>query len=204
MTTLLRVKSRWTGFSGAPGYTVMHFRDFDGAGGPGGDPDNTQASAAIDRVRAFFASIAGLYPSAVVVTVEPEVDVIEHTTGQLVNSLPGKQTAPVPGTTAANFSAPVGAVINWGTGTIRNGRRLRGRTFLVPLSNTAFDTTGTLSDAARSTLSTSAAALAANTGTPDLFVYGRPTAKGASDGVLGVVTSSSVPDMGAVLRSRRD
>lgn len=204
MTTLLRVRSRWQGFSGGPGYTVMHFRDFDSSGGVGGDPDNTQASAAIDRVRTFFVAIAGLYPSAVSVQVEAEVDVIEHTTGELIDSLPGKAVGAVTGSTAANFSAPVGAVINWRTGTIRNGRRLRGRTFLVPLSNTVFDTTGTLSDAARSTLSTAAAGLAANTGTPDLFVYGRPSSKGAADGALGVVTSSSVPDMAAVLRSRRD
>lgn len=182
----------------------MHFRDFDSGGADGGSPGVDGAEEAVARVRSFWQALDGLYPQQVSVQVESEVELIEHTNGKLVDVFSVPSVAPVPGFAVANFSAPVGAVINWRTGTIRNGRRLRGKTFVVPLANTAFDTTGTLSDAARSTLSVAAAALAATTGSPDLFVYGRPTTKGGSDGVLGVVTSSSVPDMAAVLRSRRD
>lgn len=204
MVALLRVKARWSGFAGAPGYSVMHFRDFTGEDGPTEGFDAADATAATARVQTFFNALRSLYPSAVTIQVEQEVDIIESTTGDLVDSLQADGLGPLPGETNANFSAPVGAVVNWRTGTIRNGRRLRGRTFLVPLSNTVFDTTGTLAESARSTISVAAAALAASTGTPDLHVYGRPSGPSLADGVVGLVTGSTVPDMAAVLRSRRD
>lgn len=204
MTSLLRVKTRWSGFVGSPGYTVMHFRDF------GTDPESStaqtteNAAAAVARVRTFFSALATVLPSSVTVVPESEVDVIEHTNGELVESYAVTAGAPIVGTATNNFSAPVGAVVNWRTGTIRNGRRLRGRTFLVPLSTTAFGTSGILNPGANTTIGNAALALAGGTTGPRLFVYGRPSNADATDGAFGIVTSSNVPTMSAVLRSRRD
>lgn len=197
----MRVQTRWDGFNGAPGFTVMHFRDFD----TDTAPTIAQATAALDRVRLFFETVKSQIPSACRVTVQPVVDVIEHTDGSLVDSLNVTSSpAAITGTSAGTVAGPAGAVFNWRTNTIRNGRRVRGRTFLVPLGATAYEANGTLSAAALTSFNTAATALVDSTGTPDLFVYGRPSAPQATDGVIAVVSSYTIPDMVAVLRSRRD
>nr|CRY97235.1 hypothetical protein [uncultured prokaryote] len=204
MTLLYRVRARWTGFSGAPGYTVLHFRDFDSPGGDGGGVTAAGAAAAVNRARSFFDAIKALLPTQVSINVDPEVDIIEDSTGVLSNSFTSTVTAAVVGTATASYSAATGAVVNWRTEGIRNGRRVRGRSFLVPLASSAFATTGQLATASVGTLTAAASALAAQSGSPDLFVYGRPTSAGATDGVSYVVSNASVPPMGAILTSRRD
>lgn len=204
MPLLYRVRSRWAGFNGAPGYSVMHFRDFNTPDPGAGGGTIEDASAAVARARSFFGGIAALLPDDVSIEPEQEVDVIEDTTGALVNSLQSTNGGTVDGTATGSYSAASGAVVNWRTGGIRNGRRIRGRTFLVPLAGSAYSTTGSLLPSSQTTIATAASQLAASTGTPDLFVYARPTGPGASDGTSSVVTGSSVPTLAAVLRSRRD
>jgi hypothetical protein len=204
MATLLRIKARWSGFSGAPGYTVLHFRDFGTDGGGEGSENPGDAEAAANRVRAFFNECASVFPASVKITVESEVDVIESTTGDLVDSITVPAMQDVVGMQASPYSAAIGAVVNWRTNGIRNSRRIRGRMFLVPLSAVSFGETGELTSSARGRIADAAAVLSATSGSPDLVVFARPTTKGGTDGVVSVVTSSSVPSMGAVLRSRRD
>jgi hypothetical protein len=136
---------------------------------------------------------------------EADVEQVESTTGELqtvYTATPANAASGTGGT--AHYAAAVGAVITWRTGGIRNNRRVRGRTFLVPLYNTVFAADGSLASTTITTLGTAAAALSSSSGSPDLGVWARPTAPGASDGEWHVVTSHSIPDMGAVLRSRRD
>lgn len=204
MAQLARVKARWSGFTGAPGYSIFHFRDFAAGGSSGAPIDAAAAAAAVTRVRNFFIAVAGLIPTRVNILVEAEVEIIEDTTGALVTSFSTPATLTVQGTSNSVFSAAVGAVVNWRTNGIRNRRRVRGRTFLVPLGSGAFADTGQLTSAAVATLTTAATALADQAGTIDLFVYSRPSATGATDGTAFVVSSAQVPAMGAVLTSRRD
>jgi len=140
--------------------------------------------------------------------------VIEETTGEMVNIL----NATGGGSYLSNASAgqvmagASGAVVNWRTGVVRKGRRIKGRTFLVPLKTTVYDEDGTLTSAAIGTINSAAAALINTTGEADLGVYGRPTRQRGDDGAMetipdglwAVATSFNVPDMAAVLRSRRD
>jgi hypothetical protein len=93
-------------------------------------------------------------------------------------------------------------VVTLGSIVIINGRRLRGRTFLVPLGSTFYTTDGTPIETARTNIAAAAAVLIANTGGPPLGVWRRPSPSGV--GVLGVATTASVPDKAAVLKSRRD
>lgn len=204
MSELLRVKARWTGFTGAPGYSVLHFRDFSGGEPSGSSLTAAQALAAAGRVRTFFEAIKGNLPVGVFINVDPEVEVLDIATGTLLRSFTVATPATVAGTAANSYSAAVGAVVNWRTDGIRNGRRVRGRTFLVPLQGNAFATTGQLGGPVVTALTTAAQALADSTQSPDLFVYGRPTGPGANDGVAYVVTNANVPPMGAILTSRRD
>lgn len=204
MALILRVKANWTGFAGAPGYTVLHFRDFGTGEGGGTEVDATQAQQATTKVRTWFNSMAAFFPDDVTITMDPVVDAIEDTTGVLQDSFGVTPGALVKGTSTTSYAAPIGAVVNWRTSSIRNGRRIRGRSFLVPLISSAFDTTGRLSAASVNDLAAAAATLADSGTTPDLGVYARPSAPGAADGQWAVVTSSNVPALGAVLTSRRD
>lgn len=212
MASILRVKLRWSGYQGGPGFSVFHFRDSDG----GGD-FSSQAQAAVARVDTFKNAIREHLPQAVSLQVESDVEEIEETNGELVaahNTVPAGSVLGNASSTH-NFAAAVGAVINWRTGGVRNGRRVRGKTFLVPLNGSAFATDGTLAASTVTSLNAAGTALINATGSPDLGVYARPTpvkdAQGNpipgefnEDGIWHLATSVSVPDMGAVLRSRRD
>jgi len=204
MVELLRVRARWTGFSGAPGYTVLHYRDFAADNSSPEAVTAAGATAAVNRTRVFFDAIKALLPTQVFINVEPEVDVINSDDGQLLRSYTAATPQAVNGTATSAYSAASGAVVNWRTDGVRNGRRVRGRTFLVPLAMTAFATTGQLATASQTTLQAAATALADNTSTPDLHVFGRPTSAGATDGVTYPVSNAGVPLMGAILTSRRD
>lgn len=201
MAELLRIKARWGGFTGAPGYTVFHMRDFEAGGGVAG-----QAQAGVDKVRTFFDGIRMWLAYGVTVQVLGEVEIIEDTTGQMVNVVGVTQPAIV--TSGASvvdrYAAAVGAVITWRTAGVRNGRRIKGRSFMVPLTGNAFENNGTLHADALGAINTAATTLRNGATSPDLGVYARPSGPAATDGVWHVVTSHSTPDFSAVLRSRRD
>lgn len=201
MTEILRVKMRWQNYLGAPGYSIFHFRDFESTG-----DQNGFAQGAVDKVQAFATSVRTLIPYQAQLQVLGEVEVIEDTTGDMVDVIGLAQPAvqASTGTASDNFAAAVGGVISWRTSSVHRGRRVKGRTFLVPLNGTQFENNGTLRSTAIDAMNTAATALRSATGTPDLGIYCRPSAPGASDGAWYAVTSHSVPDMGAVLRSRRD
>ena len=48
------------------------------------------------------------------------------------------------GSGQGGFAAGVGARVVWETGAVRNGRRVRGSTFVVPIWSSAYETNGTL------------------------------------------------------------
>lgn len=204
MVNILRVKTRWSGFNGGPGYTVMHFRDFGVDGTNGADATTAQADAAAQRVLTFFDNIKTHIASTVRLDIESDVDLIEDTNGELISSF-GIPTKPqLVGLAAGNYSAASGAVVNWKTAGIRNSRKIRGRTFVVPLGGSAMGPDGALSVTARNAIAAAATTLAGAAGSPDLGIYARPTAKGATDGKWSAVTASAVPSMAAILTSRRD
>jgi hypothetical protein len=201
MAHILRVKAQWSGFQGAPGLSVFHFGAFDV--GAGWVPADSQSAA--DRLRTFFNSCGTSLPPGASVTVLGEVEVLEDTTGDLVEIHGITAPTPVPGNGGATgYASAVGAVINWKTNQVRKGRRIRGRTFMVPLAGDQYEGNGTLKSTAISTINTAATTLRTSTGKATLGVYGRPTGKDATDGIFALASANSVPDMGAVLRSRRD
>lgn len=202
MVNMVRVKARWSGFTGSPGYSNFYFREFsDGAW----EPTAAEADQCMGKIHTFFDSMKLIFPPNVRIQVMNDCEVINDANGELQNVLTPASRAVIAGTSgAANYSAATGAVITWRTGNVRNGRRVRGRTFLVPCATVAYDLDGSLQNSTITTLNTAANALIAGTGTPDLHVWSRPSAPGAADGVSYVVTSQNTPDKVAVLRSRRD
>jgi hypothetical protein len=209
MAEILRITARWNGFQGAPGYTNFHFREFSA-----GLDQQQYAAQAADRVAIFFNECRTLLPAGVQIQVQGEAALIEETNGEMQDIIGFTPPALIltPGTNLDGYAAAVGAVITWRTRVVRKGRRIKGRTFIVPLKGDAYGSDGTLSLDTVGQLNTAANNLNDDTKQPDFGVYARPTrtknADGsvsvANDGLWASVESHSVPDMGAVLRSRRD
>src|SRR4029453_7908743 len=108
-------------------------------------------------------------------------------------------------TAVGNFAAGSGAVVNWKTQNLRNNRKIRGRTFMVPYSSAAMDAQGTLDTTKLTAVRTATGNMISAFGTSALVVWCRPTTQGGSDGVAATVTGYTIPDMAAGLPPpRRD
>jgi hypothetical protein len=188
----------WAGFSGAPGYTNMHFLDPD----PISESGVNQTAL---RLHNFWDALEVYLPGPVTITLPSVLEEIDTGTGELIGEIPFVPGTVIDGSGSSVFASSTGACINWNTVGIVNGRRLRGRTFLVPLHGSAFDISGTLVDTTRTAIVAAGNALAdASVGLGiDLAVWHRPS-PGGSDGIAAGVTGCTVNDRGAVLRSRRD
>ena len=190
-----RVKFRWTGFTGAPGYTNLHFD-------ASTEPTQAGAQAVYDAAGEFAGDITSALPSAVSISIEGGVEVVDQTTNELLTVFSATTRTAAKGIGTGGFSSSTGACITWETGEVKNGRRVRGRTFIVPLAASGYDTDGTLTSGVLTDLQTAAAALAAGGFT--FGVLARPSTVGAADGSFHTVTSGRISDKTAVLRSRRD
>lgn len=190
MATLQRVVVQWAG-NGVVGsaVNVLHY-----SGSEGGVPD-------VAAIRAAYANLIPSLGSGTQILVPGSGDVIEDTTGELVGSWTATTPATVVGTGGGSIAAGVGACIGWATGGIVNGRRLRGRTFLVPMAAGGYDTDGTLGGGSLLVAQQCAGGLMA---AGPLGVWHRPTTVGGSDGTSYGVTSYKVRDKVAFLSSRRD
>ena len=200
MTEMAKLKINWTGFTGAPGYTNLYFRDFSGSGAV----DQAVVDGAVTKTDTWLNVWNSRLPASVNVKIDSQVEIIEDTTGVLVRYMSGTPFQRGNGTGAGNYSAAAGAVVNWYTNAVVRGRRLRGRSFMVPLVAAAYATNGSLADGDLTDFRNASTALAAGVGTGDLGVWSRPSTPGGTDGQWSAVTSATVPDMTAVLRSRRD
>lgn len=186
--TYTRVVTNWSGFAGAPGYTGMNF---------GGTLDTLGAQAAAQKQADFFNAIKAYLPTDVSLSWDGVAQTFDGT-GQLIGEVTYTPPASFSGTGTGSYSAPSGAVVNWITNAFLKGRRVRGRSYLVPLVQQAYQNDGTLSVAFLAAVRPAAEALVA--GAPDLVIHGGDDSRGY---VTSTVSGSSVPDRAAVLRSRR-
>lgn len=197
---LLRGKIRWTVPGAGSAHSVLHFGQL-----TGDSPNVDMANEIVTRMNTFITGIRNYIPQAVSMQALADVEAIDQPTGELLSVVTGTTVAAQAGaaTSTATWAAPVGAVISWQTSQIVRGRRLRGRTFLVPCSSTAFQTDGTIDSTVLTTFGNAATGLRTAGTLTELVVYSRPTGPGATDGTGGVVNAHRIPDMAAVLRSRR-
>ena len=187
MATIRRAQVLWTGFNGAPGYS-----NFYGAG----------AASAMNPLHDFFVGLKDMFPSQVHFHIPGGGDTFDDVTGELIGSW---ETNPggwdVVSARSGIYSAPIGAVINWRTAGINRGHKVMGRTFLVPLMGDQYQNDGSLADAAAAQIKTAAEQLVADFA-GDLLIWSRP--RSGAGGHAFPITSVTVPDKCAVLRSRRD
>lgn len=167
--------------------TVLHFDD---------TITNVQAQT-LD----FFHAVDDVIPGGNSVVVPGDGDIIDETNGELVDVWSEGAAVTVPGADGVpQAAAGVGACINWLTAGIVNGKRVRGRTFVVPMSTSRYDAAGTLSAPAITALEAGGLLLA----TGGLGVWHRPTTPGGTDGSFHMATAFRVRDRVAFLSSRRD
>lgn len=134
------------------------------------------------------------------------IDFVDPNTGTLTGEfISTNARAALQGQGTGAYPAGVGARIRWRTPGIRNGRRVTGTTFVVPIVASQYDTSGTLNNLFVAALQTSGQtlvnALDAN-GTP-MMVWSRPPSATAGNGFVTEVNGVSVPDKTAWLRSRK-
>lgn len=191
MATLHRMRVAWSGAGVVgPGITTFFV-------------DPAVQEFVPDQVKTFFTSIAVKFPNTVTWTIPNNGDSIEETTGALTGawSVAGGGTVNG-GATGASFAEGVGAGIKWQTGTIVGRRRLHGRSYLVPLANTCFQSSGQLDPAAATVFQNAATALIAAHGGA-LAIWHRPKVKGGTDGAHGPITTATVPLNVSWLKTRK-
>jgi hypothetical protein len=199
MAEIIRLVVNWTGFTGGPGYTNLHFRDFTAGG-----VDQAMVDGAIAKTDTWLDTFVPIVPTVASFTINPAVEVIEETTGALQSYMTGTPDATRVGTSAGVYVGGTGACVNWYTNVVRNSRRVRGRTFIVPLGLQAMTNDGTIDDTRLTAMRAATATFIDPTGAGDLGVWARPTTPGGSDGEWAVCTAFTINDKMAQLRSRRD
>lgn len=178
----------WTGFPGAPGYTRFYW--------------DVASAPDLAAYQAFFVGIADRIPSNTTVQVQNTGNLIDESDGSVMGSWSGPAQAAIPGTGSGAYAAPSGAHINWRTGDIKNGRRVRGRSFLVPLYGGAYDSDGSIAATVLTDLRGNLATLVTALVGSDARIWSRPTQSAA--GTAHEIVSADIPDKTATLRSRRD
>lgn len=197
MTAMQRTHFTWSGWSGAPGHTSLYF----------GGAQDAQAIATAAATFMFNATHAAggastYLPTNVKITQDPFVDSLEDSTGDQTGRTGVQPGAVITGLNNLNWAAAVGSAVTWSTNNFIKGRRLRGRTFFVPLSGACYETDGSLAAAYLTDLGVACNELI---NSPAFFVvWHRPTTKGGSDGSSSEAVAFGVSDKSAVLRSRRD
>lgn len=206
MTEMLRVRVVSSGFSGAPGLNTFYFRPYED--NPSAELDD--ATECTERVRAALSAAARLWPPTMSFAVSGTVDVLDSATGDVIKTF----TAATPAVVAGNDDklvgpGGVGIQIKFGTGGLVHGHKVKGRAFLVPISN-QWGANGLLVAFHQTTADNLAIALIARPAlSPVAIVWSRPVKVATPTvpiraGSAHDITGSNAPSKPVVMRSRRD
>ena len=200
MGRIIRVRINWTGFIGGPGYTNFHFEPV-----PEGDPI-TQATvdAAHTKVQTFMLVLKGYLPVNTTISVDPVVAELDEQTGKIEAFWNIVAPTVQIGTMAGAYTAGAVVCITWSTGGVRKNRRVRGRTFLVPVGGATFQSDGTIDNASLTAIRNAANALHVDSNGVRLVVYARTPGAIIPDGGAYDVITANINDKPAFLTSRRD
>ena len=163
-------------------------------------------NAAAAAARGLFNSIVGSLPSGVSWTCDPQCNVYDFATGLVqgplvVSSLPAVITGGVSG----NFTAGIGARINWKTSTLVGRRLLKGATYMIPLAFPAYSSSGAVGPGLITAANAGAAGYLTAMTTALLYpvVWHRPAKGTFTGGMTGIIHGGVTSAVPAGLRSRR-
>ena len=191
---VLEYRIGWNAAGTNPGVTVMHGRI------PAAIAGQVASQSFADRCQKLMDDVKTLVAGATVWSFPGEVTELNTVSGDLEAVHVITPPANVTSTAAGNYSAPSGARIEWRTDAIVAGRRLRGRTFFVPLGAGVYDATGTLSTTTLTALTTAANNFKSNS----VFGASQGSVWSRTHGIQADITSAFIPDEASVLRSRRE
>ena len=192
---LSRVNVEWSGIAGMPGLSTFYF---------------SETTVSYPLFVNLWSVIKGYFPTGITWTIPTGGDKIDTLTGELVGSWGTAGANVIACTGTGNFSAPTGILVKWDTGTISDGHRTKGKTFLVPVLASKF-TSGIVDPAFLTTINTQLTNyLTSQAGAQQ--VWHRPKFERVGtgprtmvrDGGQSTVNSVSVSPKAVVLRSRRD
>jgi hypothetical protein len=195
MVALNRVRVAWSNFPGSPGLSTFYL---------------TGTTTNVGPLLTWANAIVPLVPTGLTLTVPNGGDVIDSGTNQITGAWTGSGGGTATSVAATgNYSGTSGALIRWTTGAVLNGRRLSGRTYIVPLNNNQYDNVGSLAGSTITALQTASNTMIASFASA-MQIYGPPRdADPSIPGDLGkaAITSPAllaiVPDLAVVMRSRR-
>lgn len=194
MASLWRYRCEWGGVRGGAALSTFY---------------SAAAADISTELGVFFNAIKGALPNSISITVPDTGDVINDANGELTGVWTGGEQTIVLGTSSDAYSAPSGAIFEWLTPGIVAGRRVRGKTFLVPITVTNYDAVGTISASSLGIFQAAAATLVDQAG-DNMRVWSRPFEPKLGDdrpartGSSYPVVAQRVPDKSVILRSRRD
>jgi hypothetical protein len=181
----------WSTPGGGTGYSVFH---------TAAPTTAAEAQSAASAFHTFAQTILSYMPNEVSIVGDTEYRVLNDVTGTLTGVFSVSGGTGGSGSDTANYNRAAGARIDWGTNTIVGGRRLRGRTYIVPLGTGAFDSNGLVSAAGIAALANAGANLV-----DDLDAVQRPLVVWSRVyGQTATVTNVQIPPKGAILTGRRD
>lgn len=202
MPSVFKTTATWNGFIGAPGYTKFAWIDL---------ATTASYTAATDGMRAFFAALTTYLYLGTSIQVAQILQEYDAATGTLLAEHSASTLPAVVNGVAAASAHPggAGAFISWKTGQIYNGRRVQGRSFIVPIAASCYDTDGTLASGFTNALQTAGDNLV-NIALADFAVWAKtwskpvPPNKPVQIGGQGFsVQNAQVKDQASGLRSRR-
>ena len=201
------VRTAWSGTSGGPGLT-QHACRFSGFG----VWTQSEAGVATAAVRAFWEAIKANLPDDITLTTSPVVDLYDETDGTLIDSqVAALSPASVAGTAAGAFAMPAGVKMILQTGDIRDGRRVRGATYIVPAASSIMTAGGLIGSAARTAINLAGNNMrgALTAGGLELAVWSREREAVVGglphrDGAVFTCTGIETSEKAAILRGRRD
>lgn len=193
MANLFRVVANWGGGKIGTGFANFYFT-----------ASVSTAVLASDAARAFFNGCysSGAYlPLGINISFNSTVDTIDAANGELVTSTSVTKPADIVGSDTARYAAVAGACVTWLTDGVEDGKRVRGRTFLVPVAGLGLQNDGTLDSTFVGFCGSAATALIA--AAPEFVIWHRPESLAAGGGSSYPVTAAKIADKTAYLTSRR-
>lgn len=172
MTNIYVAKVDWHGTYGHEGISRFAFVD-----SAGGVPTNVQRDGVLTAINTMINTNAGGIPADVSWVMDTIVESYDGVLGTITGELPAAGAiSPESGTNGSAYANGVGLTIKWKTGGMFNGRRIQGRTFIVPMAGQQFQTDGSLDAGVAASWQTAANAYIAAMGPLNVtpLVWGRP------------------------------
>lgn len=196
--TIAQISAKWDGLTGLPGYTFVYVRS---------------TASSPNPLQAFFEAIKSYLPLPLTVQVPNSGRLIDETNGKMTGVWGAGTTTTTSASGVNTYPPQAGAQVKWDTNDFVNGRRVRGRTYIVPLTTSAFSSGGLIGSTVANAINAAATTMISSY-TGNLVIWSRPLFELDADGnptevlkragSIHTVSTSTCPLKSVTLNRRRD